>query len=80
MTSMNPQPEPEPFRLIALPPALWGKPRMLAEFHLKESQLGNLIRAGRIPGPCLRRDGCAYWNPVEVQPSLRQRLKRLGLD
>jgi hypothetical protein len=68
----------EPFRLKPLPDQLWMIERLSQELRARPQTVRGWIRAGRLPGPCLRRDGRAYWDPTTVEDFRRRRAHRLG--
>ena len=69
-----------PFRLSALPADLWPMGRMAREFRTTPQTISRWVREGKLPGPCLRRDGRAYWDPTAVELYRRQRLRRIGAE
>jgi hypothetical protein len=72
---MTPRGHDEPFRLVPLPVCLWGVARMARELRANERTIRRWMRQGRVPKPCLRRDGRSYWDPAQVEPYRRERLE-----
>jgi hypothetical protein len=68
------------FQLRSLPAELWGIDRLCAELRADDPTIRRRVREGRLPGPCLRRGGRAYWAPGDVEPLLRSRRHRLVLE
>ncbi|MBV8233859.1 MAG: hypothetical protein JO329_28100 [Planctomycetaceae bacterium] len=68
------------FRLSALPADLWPMGRMAQEFRTTPQMISRWLRGGKLPGPCLRRGGRAYWDPNDVASHLRNRLRRIGAE
>jgi hypothetical protein len=63
------------FRLEPLPTELWGVARMAREFQTSQSTIRRWARQGRIPRPCLRRQGRLYWDPASIDLHRRMRLR-----
>jgi Excisionase-like protein len=80
-TNANPQTGAgDSFCLESLPANLWGMARMVVKLRADDQTIRRWIREGRIPGPTLRRGRRAYWNPSEVEPYRRRRLRRIGAE
>jgi hypothetical protein len=77
---MPAQPDDEPFRLSPLPNELWDMTRMIDELRADNQTIRRWVREGRLPGPCLRRNGRALWNPADVASFRRNRLRRIGAE
>jgi hypothetical protein len=69
-----------PVRLEPLPDRLWGMARMVQELRADDQTIRRWVREERLPGPCLRRKGRAYWDPAAVEFFRRQRLRRIGAE
>jgi hypothetical protein len=70
----------EPFRLESLPAEVWGMKRMQTEFRATDWTIRWWVRSGKLPKPCLRRDGRPYWDAAKVEFYRKQRLHRLGAE
>jgi hypothetical protein len=77
---MQSQPANEPFRLSPLPGELWDMARMIDELQADDQTIRRWVREGRIPGPCLRHNGRAFWDPADVASFRRKRLRRIGAE
>jgi len=77
---MTTRPADEPFRLSPLSGELWDMARMIDELRAEDQTIRRWVRERRLPGPCLRRNGRAYWNPAEVDSFRRKRLHRIGAE
>jgi hypothetical protein len=69
-----------PFRLHPLSDQLWDMARMIREFRADDQTIRRWVRERRLPGPCLRRDGRAFWDPSDVEFYRRKRLRRIGAE
>jgi hypothetical protein len=76
----QPESDPPPHRLVALPIELWSMARIEAELRADGQTIRRWIREKRLPGPCLRRGGRAYWDPADVAPFRQRRLHRIGAE
>ena len=63
---MNSQAADGPFRLDPLPPELWDMARVIEELRADDQTVLRWVRERKLPGPCLRRGGRAYWDPADV--------------
>jgi hypothetical protein len=77
---MATQQDDGPFRLDSLPGELWGMARMVQELRADDQTVRRWVREGCLPGPALRRNGRAYWDPADVDSFLRKRLHRIGAE
>jgi hypothetical protein len=77
---MDTQAADRPFSLEPLPDAVWGMARMIVELRAEDQTIRRWVREGRLPRPCLRRGGRAYWNPAEVEAFRLRRLRRIGAE
>jgi Excisionase-like protein len=68
------------FRLESLPDDVWDMARMDVKLRADDQTIRRWVREGRLPGPALRRGGRAYWNPADVGPYRRKRLRRIGAE
>jgi hypothetical protein len=69
-----------PFRLSSLPSELWSMARLIEELRADDQTVRRWVRERQLPGPCLRRNGRAYWNPADVEFYRRKRLRRVGAE
>jgi hypothetical protein len=69
-----------PFRLESLPSQVWGMARVSEELRADDQTVRRWVRERRLPGPCLRRNGRAYWDPAQIDPFRRTRLRRIGAE
>src|SRR4051812_11804773 len=67
-----------PFLLSPLPDELWDMARMIREFRVDHQTIRRRVREGKLPGPCLHRNGRAFWNPAVVESYRRNRLHPSG--
>jgi hypothetical protein len=67
-----------PFRLFPPPGELWDMARMIDEVRADDQTVRRWVREGRLPGPCLRRNGRTYWDPADVESFRRKRLRHIG--
>jgi hypothetical protein len=77
---MNGQATNEPFSLVPVPTDLWDMPRMIEELRADDQTIRRWVRERVLPSPSLRRRGRAYWNPADVEPFRRRRLRRIGAE
>src|SRR5262245_2264071 len=77
---MPTHPADGPFRLDPLPGELWDMARLVNELRAGDQTIRRWVREGRLPGPCLRRNGRAYWDPADVAFFRRTRLRRIGAE
>jgi hypothetical protein len=75
---MTMQSSGEPFQLEVLPAQLWGVARMALEFKVQPATVRRWARRGLIPRPALKRDGRSFWDPAQLEPFRRERLRRLA--
>ena len=75
---MNTRSADGPFRLESVPTELWDMARMIDELRADDQTIRRWVREGVLPPPSLRRRGRAYWNPADVEPFRRRRLRRIG--
>jgi hypothetical protein len=75
---MNTPPADGTFRLESVPCQLWDMARMTDELRADDQTIRRWVREGVLPPPSLRRRGRAYWNPADVEPFRRRRLRRIG--
>jgi hypothetical protein len=68
------------FGLESLPAEVWDMARMVVKLRAGDQTIRRWIREGRLLGPTLRRGRGAYWNPAEVEPYRRKRLRRIGAE
>jgi hypothetical protein len=68
------------FCLESLPDDVWDMARMVVKLRADDQTIRRWVREGRLPGPILRRGGRAYWNPADVEPYRRKRLRRIGAE
>jgi hypothetical protein len=68
------------FRLDPHPTEMWSMARMTKELRADDQTVLRWVREGRLPGPCLRRGGRAYWDPTDVTPFRQRRLHRIGAE
>jgi hypothetical protein len=53
---------------------------MVREFRANDQTVRKWVREGKLFGPCLRRDGRAFWDPAAVVFYRDQRLRRIGAE
>ena len=68
------------FRLESLPDDVWDMARMVVKLRADDQTIRRWVREGRLPRPILRRGGRAFWNPADVEPYRRKRLRRIGAE
>jgi hypothetical protein len=73
-------PAHEPFRLSPLPNELWDMTQMIDELRADDQTIRRWVREGRLPRPCLRRNGRAFWNPADVASFRHKRLRSIGAE
>jgi len=77
---MSNHPTDGPFRLEPLSDNLWEMARLTRELRADDQTIRRWVREGKLPGPTLRREGRALWDPADVEPFRRRRLHRIGAD